>query len=76
MMRKLFKLRMRRELSQKGLGIIFNVNVENIDTYYQSLLDKGIKAVKYSRDWPWGIGNLLFVTQTGISWFSAKSLGK
>jgi len=57
----------------KGLGIYINVNVENIDTYYQSLLDKGLKPSSIPVTGLGGIGNLLFVTQTGISWFSAKS---
>jgi uncharacterized glyoxalase superfamily protein PhnB len=38
----------------KGLGIYININVENIDAYYQSLLDKGLKPSSSPHDWPWG----------------------
>lgn len=38
----------------KGLGIYIYVNVDNIDKYYQSLLDKNFKPSSKPRDWPWG----------------------
>jgi uncharacterized glyoxalase superfamily protein PhnB len=38
----------------KGLGIYININVESVDAYYQSLLDKGLKPSSSPRDWSWG----------------------
>ena len=38
----------------KGTGVYVNVEVEQIDEYYQSLLAKGLKPSTEPRDWPWG----------------------
>lgn len=38
----------------KGLGIYIYIQVIKIDTYYQSLLNKGLKPSSKPRDWPWG----------------------
>ena len=38
----------------KGLGIYIYVNVENVDEYYQSLLDKGLTPSSKPKNWSWG----------------------
>ena len=38
----------------KGTGVYVNVEVEQIDEYYQSLLAKDLKPSTEPRDWPWG----------------------
>lgn len=38
----------------KGLGIYIYVNVDDIDEYYHSLLNKNLKPSSQPRDWPWG----------------------
>ena len=38
----------------KGRGIYIDIEVEGIDGYYQSLVDKGLKPSSAPRDWPWG----------------------
>lgn len=38
----------------KGAGLYIYVAVAKIDTYYRSLLDKGIVTSTEPRDWPWG----------------------
>lgn len=39
---------------QKGAGLYIYINVDNIDGYYQGLVDKGYKPSSEPRDWPWG----------------------
>ncbi len=41
-------------LKPKGLGIFTYVEVENVDDYYKSLLEKGIETSSEPNDWPWG----------------------
>ena len=38
----------------KGLGIFTYVEVENANTYFQSLIEKGMHTSSEPRDWPWG----------------------
>ena len=38
----------------KGLGIYIYVNVDDINTYYQSLLNKGLKPSSKPKNWSWG----------------------
>ena len=38
----------------KGTGIYINVEVSDIDDYYQGLLDSGIKPSAEPKNWPWG----------------------
>jgi len=37
----------------KGMGVYINVEVQNIDEYYKSLIAKGLKPSTEPRDWPW-----------------------
>jgi len=60
----------------KGLGIYINVNVENIDTYYQSLLDKGLKPSSIPRDWPWGNREFVIRDPDGYKLVFCEKLGK
>ncbi len=38
----------------KGLGIWIYVRVEDVDAYYKSIVEKGLKPSSEPRDWPWG----------------------
>lgn len=38
----------------KGTGLYINIEVDNVDAYYQSLKDKGLKPSTEPRDWLWG----------------------
>jgi catechol 2,3-dioxygenase-like lactoylglutathione lyase family enzyme len=38
----------------KGAGLYIYVLVEDIDSYYKSLVDKGIEPSSEPRNWPWG----------------------
>ena len=38
----------------KGLGIFTYVEVENVDEYYNSIIEKGIRTSSEPKDWPWG----------------------
>lgn len=38
----------------KGSGIFINIKVDEIDDFYQNLLDKGFKPSSEPRNWPWG----------------------
>lgn len=48
------KFKEEANLPNKGAGLYINVNVDNIDEFYQSLLAKGLKPSSEPRDWPWG----------------------
>ena len=41
-------------MNPKGLGVFTYIEVENVDEYYQSLLEKGIKTSSEPKDWPCG----------------------
>ncbi len=38
----------------KGTGMYINVEVTDIDEYYQTLLDSGVKPSTGPKNWPWG----------------------
>jgi uncharacterized glyoxalase superfamily protein PhnB len=38
----------------RGLGIFVYFETENVDEYYKSLTEKGIKTSSEPKDWPWG----------------------
>jgi catechol 2,3-dioxygenase-like lactoylglutathione lyase family enzyme len=38
----------------KGLGIWIYINVDDIDAYYKSIVEKGLKPSSEPRNWPWG----------------------
>jgi catechol 2,3-dioxygenase-like lactoylglutathione lyase family enzyme len=38
----------------KGTGLYINVEVTDIDEFFQSLQSKGTKTSSEPRDWPWG----------------------
>lgn len=38
----------------KGLGIFTYVEVENVDEYFKTLKEKGVRTSGEPRDWPWG----------------------
>ena len=38
----------------KGTGLYINIEVEDVDTYYRELKDKGLKPSSEPRNWPWG----------------------
>ena len=38
----------------KGLGIYTDVEVDDVDAYFKSLQEKGIRTSTEPRDWPWG----------------------
>lgn len=41
-------------MKPKGLGVFTYVEVENIDAYFKSLKDKGVRTSSEPRNWPWG----------------------
>jgi catechol 2,3-dioxygenase-like lactoylglutathione lyase family enzyme len=41
-------------LDNKGAGIFIYVSVDDVDGYYQELLEKGLKPSSEPRDWAWG----------------------
>lgn len=41
-------------LDNKGAGLFLYINVENVDEFYQGVLDKGLRPSSEPRDWPWG----------------------
>jgi len=41
-------------LDNKGAGQFTYIKVEDVDAYYQNLLDKGLNPSSEPRDWPWG----------------------
>jgi len=41
-------------LDNKGAGQFTYIKVEDVDAYYQNLLDKGLQPSSEPRDWPWG----------------------
>lgn len=38
----------------KGAGLYIYVSVDDVDEFYQGLLDKGFRPSSEPRDWPWG----------------------
>lgn len=42
------------QIEQKGAGIYIYINVEKIDDYYKSLLEKGLKPSSEPKNWQWG----------------------
>jgi len=40
--------------SKKGVGIFLYFEVDNVDSYYEEIVMKGIKASSKPKDWPWG----------------------
>ncbi|MBI4128619.1 MAG: VOC family protein [Parcubacteria group bacterium] len=41
-------------VTPKGVGVFTYIEVENVDTYFQSLKEKGIPTSSEPRNWPWG----------------------
>jgi catechol 2,3-dioxygenase-like lactoylglutathione lyase family enzyme len=38
----------------KGTGVYINIEVSDIDDYYDQLIQNGIKPSTEPKDWPWG----------------------
>ncbi|HSX35755.1 MAG TPA: VOC family protein [Patescibacteria group bacterium] len=41
-------------LEHKGGGMFLYIKVDNVDEFYQGVLDKGLKPSSEPHDWPWG----------------------
>ncbi len=41
-------------LDHKGAGLFVYISVDNVDQFYQELLNKGLHPSSEPRDWPWG----------------------
>ena len=41
-------------IAKKGVGMYMYFEVENVDSFYQSLKEKNIATSSEPRDWPWG----------------------
>lgn len=41
-------------LENKGAGMFLYISVEDVDTFYKDILEKGLKPSSEPRDWPWG----------------------
>lgn len=41
-------------LENKGAGQFVYIKVDDVDAYYQKLLDAGLEPSSEPRDWPWG----------------------
>lgn len=39
---------------EKGAGVFFSILVENLDDYYNEIVEKGIKPSSMPKDWEWG----------------------
>ena len=42
------------QAERKGAGIYINVNVDDVDEFYQSVVDAGLSPSSEPRDWPYG----------------------
>ena len=42
------------KINLKGTGVFIYIEVEDIDIYHKSLIDKRLKPSSMPRDWPWG----------------------
>lgn len=42
------------EAQNKGMGVYFNISVDNVDETYQELIKMGYNPSGKPRDWPWG----------------------
>lgn len=42
------------QLEHKGGGLFLYIRVDDVDTFYQGLLAKGLRPSSEPRDWPWG----------------------
>lgn len=42
------------DIEPKGAGIYLYFEVENVDDYYQKLINKGLESSSKPKDWPWG----------------------
>jgi catechol 2,3-dioxygenase-like lactoylglutathione lyase family enzyme len=42
------------KLEPRGAGIFIYLSVENVDEYYNLLIQKGLKPASEPRDYPWG----------------------
>jgi uncharacterized glyoxalase superfamily protein PhnB len=41
-------------MNPKGLGVFTYIEIEDVDKYYKSIVEKGIKTSSEPKDWPWG----------------------
>ncbi len=41
-------------LENKGAGMFVYISVDDVDEFYQGLIDKGLKPSSEPRDWSWG----------------------
>jgi catechol 2,3-dioxygenase-like lactoylglutathione lyase family enzyme len=41
-------------LDNKGAGLFTYINVEDVDEFYDGVVDKGLKPSSEPKDWPWG----------------------
>ncbi len=41
-------------LPNKGAGLFLYISVEDVDAFYQGIIEKGLKPSNEPRDWPWG----------------------
>jgi len=41
-------------MKPKGTGVFVYVEVEDVDKYFKSLKEKGVRTSSEPRDWPWG----------------------
>ncbi|KKU93995.1 MAG: hypothetical protein UY26_C0003G0145 [Candidatus Jorgensenbacteria bacterium GW2011_GWA1_48_13] len=42
------------QFEPKGMGVFVYVEVDDVDDYFKSLKENGIKTSSEPRDWPWG----------------------
>ncbi len=50
------KLEFQKEatLANKGAGMFLYISVEDVDTFYEDVIAKGLNPSSTPRDWPWG----------------------
>lgn len=41
-------------IEQKGIGVFFYIQTENIETYYETIVEKGLKPSSAPKEWEWG----------------------
>lgn len=42
------------DLEHKGAGTFLYIKVEDVNNFYQGVIEKGLKPTNEPKDWPWG----------------------
>jgi uncharacterized glyoxalase superfamily protein PhnB len=64
------------ERGPRGLGVILYVNVNDLDTFYNTVRKAGVHLMYAPRDEPWGDRTLRFIDPFGYDWCFAQRIDK